>query len=223
MDEFDKALIEAQEQKGEVWRDIRCGRFTSSEIHKLLGEPKSAKAREAGEWADGALTYINTKAAEQLTSFVNEAPRTAAITWGEDHEPYARDLYAQIKGVKIEKAGFTVYGDHAGGSPDGFLGDDAFLEIKCPHNSANQIVYLGLKKAIQLKELHPDYYAQCQSNMIFTGRKLCIFIAFDPRFPIQKQKIKVLEMGPEDEVQDLIKARLEKAIKTKTEIVNSLS
>lgn len=216
MDEFDKALIESADQKGEVWRDIRCGRFTSSEIHKLLGKSDD-------KWTDGADTYIATKAAEQLTGLVNEAPRTASITWGEDHEPFARELYEIIAGVKIEKAGFAVYGDHAGGSPDGLRADDAFLEIKCPHNSANMIDYLRLTKPEELKKLHPEYWTQCQSNMIFTKRKLCIFIAYDPRFPIQKQKIKVLEFGPDNERQDLILSRLEKATKTKIEIVTALS
>lgn len=216
MDEFDKALIEAADQKGEVWRDIRCGRFTSSEIHKLMGKSND-------KWTDGADTYIATKAAEMLTGYVSETPRTAAITWGEDNEPFARELYEVITGVKIEKAGFQVYGDHAGGSPDGLQSTDAFLEIKCPYNSANMVDYLRLKNAEELKKLKPEYWTQCQSNMIFTGRNLCIFIAYDPRFPIQKQRIKTLEIQPDNEHQDLIKSRLEKAIKTKLEIVNSLS
>ena len=223
MDEFDKALIEAADQKGEVWRDIRCGRFTSSEIYKLLGDPRSAEAKKAGKWSDGAETYIHTKVAEMLTGYVSESPRTAAITWGEDHEPFARELYGTMRGIKIGKAGFTVYGDHAGGSPDGFIDDGIFIEIKCPYNSTNQIDYLKLDKGIELKALHPDYWSQCQANMIFTNRPICIFIAYDPRFAIEKQRIKVLEIGPDNEVQDLIKIRLEKAVKTKIEIVNSLS
>jgi exodeoxyribonuclease (lambda-induced) len=222
MDEFDKALIEAQDQKGESWRDIRCGRFTSSEIHKLLSDPRSKADKDAGKWSDGADTYINSKVAEQLTGYVSESPRTAAIVWGEDHEPFARELYEIITGVKVVKSGFTVYGDHAGGSPDGFVGDDIFLEIKCPYNSSNHIDYLKMKKAIELKDLHFDYWVQCQSNMIFTKR-LCIFIAYDPRFPIQKQKLTFLEIGADAEVQDLIEVRIEKAIKTKLEIVSALS
>jgi hypothetical protein len=223
MDEFDKALIEAQDQKGEAWRDIRCGRFTASEIYKLLSDPRNKGDKEAGKWSDGADTYINSKAAEQITGFVNEVPRTAAITWGEDHEPFARELYEIVTGAKVEKAGFTVYGDHAGGSPDGFIADDTFLEIKCPHNSSNMIDYLKLTNALEIKDLHPDYWAQCQSNMIFTKRKRCIFVAFDPRFPIQKQKIKYLEMAPDSQIQDLIQARIEKATKTKIELVKLLS
>jgi hypothetical protein len=223
MDEFDKALIEAQDQKGDAWRDIRSGRFTSSGIHALLGDPKTKEAKAAGKWSDGAETYIHTKVAEQLTGLVTESPRSNSIQWGEDYEPFARELYETITGIKIVKSGFSVYGDHAGGSPDGFKGDDAFLEIKCPYNPANQIDYLNLTKGSELKELHADYWTQIQCNMLFTGRKKCIFIAFDPRFPSEKQKIKILEIGPDQERQDLIVQRLEKAIVTKLEIVKSLS
>jgi len=216
MDEFEKALIEAQDQRSEEWRDIRAGRFTASEFHVLLGKSDT-------KWTDGAETYIHTKVAEQITGLVPESPRTAPIAWGEDNEEGARHLYHEITGTKITKAGFHVYGDHGGGSPDGLIGDDAFLEIKCPFNSANHIDFLKLEKGSEIKIANPKYYTQCQANMVFTGRKLCIFTSFDPRFPIQKQKIKILEMAPDNELQDLIKARLERAIETKLEIVKALS
>lgn len=229
MDEFDKALIEAQEQKSETWHDIRAGRFTSSEMHKLLGDPRSKEAKERGEWNDAAETYIHTKVAEQLTGLTHSVSNqgTGPLAWGEDNEPIAREYYQtqvlDILGLTVTKAGFTVYGDHAGGSPDGFVGDDALLEIKCPYNPANQIDYLKMKTVSDLKKLHPEYWTQCQSNLIFTKRKSGIFIAFDPRFKIRKQIMNELEFGIDNERQDLILTRLEKAIITKLEIVNSLS
>lgn len=223
MDEFDKALIEAQEQKGDVWRDTRCGRFTSSEIHKLLTDPRSKVAKDRGDWSDGALTYIHTKVAEQITGFINEPPRTSAITWGEDHEPFARDAYSNKIGINIEEAGFVVYGDHAGGSPDGLQETNRFLEIKCPFNSSNHIDYLMIKKPSDLKDLHWDYWVQIQSNMIFTGRTIATFISYDPRFKSINQDLRYFDIDQDNETQDLIKIRLDKAIKTKLEIVKLLS
>jgi len=145
MDAFEEELAEAATQRSDAWRDVRAGRFTASEIFKLMGDPRSKEARAAGEWSETATTYILTKVAEELTGQVHQASNAFPLVYGTDMEPQAKEYFTTVTGKEIKFAGFKLFTDHSGGSPDGYVDDDAILEIKCPFNSANQINYLRLK------------------------------------------------------------------------------
>ena len=54
-------------QGTDEWDEVRRGRFTSSEMYKLLTPPKTKAAQEAGKLSETALTYINVKVAEVIT------------------------------------------------------------------------------------------------------------------------------------------------------------
>jgi hypothetical protein len=67
-----------------------------------------------------------------------------------------------------------------GASPDGLVGDDGLIEIKCP-NTATHIDYL-LRGAVPAK-----YQPQMLWQMACTGRKWCDFASYDPRMPVELQ------------------------------------
>lgn len=222
MDEFDLALLEASEQRDEVWRDARCGKFTASEIWKLMGDPRSKADKEAGNWSDTALTYIHTKVAEDLTGQMRQNSNAYPLVWGEEQEPLAKQVLENKKGLKVTKCSFIPFTDHSGGSPDGLIGENAILEIKCPYNSANQIEYLLVKDVNDIKKVWPEYYWQCQMNMLFAKRTHCYFVTYDPRFTNEKHVLRVIEFDANPEDQNICLLRIEKAIETKLEILNSL-
>jgi hypothetical protein len=223
LDDFDRELAEASGQRTKVWRDVRAGKFTASAMWRLMGNPRSKEAKEAGEWGDEATTYINEKVAEEITGFLHESPTAASLEWGTDLEPVAKEFFTKVTGKKVSHTGFNIYNEHSGGSPDGFIEDESSLiEIKCPYNSGNHIEYMKLTKGIELQTEFPKIWFQIQSNLLFTGSAKCYFVSFDPRFP-DKQKMKIVEVYALKADQDRIRERIHKAIESKTKLVESLT
>jgi hypothetical protein len=158
------------EQGSEEWDRIRCGRFTSSEIYLLMDSgkremtPEELKARpKSGTGSSAKLTadhskfsaagetYINRKVAETLTGRIQESSYAFPFVYGKDTEAEAAAYFENTLELETSEVGFQVFGDHAGGSPDRFVGEDAGLEIKCPYTSEKQIEYLMLNDVWDLR------------------------------------------------------------------------
>lgn len=221
LDAFDLELAEAHGQRTQQWRDIRAGKFTSSEMWRLMGEPRSKAAKEAGEWGDEAITYINIKVAEELTGHIHDSPTAASLERGTDLEPVAKKHFSALMGREVFEAGFKVYNAHAGGSIDGDA-DGPIIEIKAPYNSGNHVEYMKLKKGIELQTQFPKIWWQIQSNLLFNDKVMCYFVSFDPRFP-EKQKMKIVEVYAHKEDQEKLKSRIEKAIQSKKKLIELLT
>lgn len=162
------------EQRSQEWFNMRRGKITSSEIHKIMG------GRTIFDLTDTAKTYLLEKVSESLGGFAQSA-MGAALDWGTDLEPLAIEMYSQIKGYPVEKASFIPVGDYYGGSPDGLVQPDGIIEVKCPYNSANHFKHGLIKTPEDFKRIAPNYYYQCISNMICAEARWCDFISFDPR------------------------------------------
>lgn len=185
------------------WKGERLGKFTASEIGKLM-----VKGRSKDQYfGDGAMTYIESRAAEILTQEpVTDLEGMKAIEWGNTHEPEAAALFAE------KFPGFIYYGKEnskffpyepvklwAGGSPDGVIPGKAGAEFKCPENTTHHIKYWRMKVGTDLKETKPIYYGQVQFNMMCTGLDLWYFVSYDPR-PLERGvRMKILEV-PYDKV-----------------------
>lgn len=100
------------------------------------------------------------------------------MSWGTEHEPEARLAYEFRHDANVVQVGMvrhpSISGTHA--SPDGLVGDDGLLEIKCPL-SATHIETL-LTGTVPAK-----YETQMLWQMACTGRAWCDFASFDPRLP----------------------------------------
>lgn len=241
-DALDDALAKASEQQSQNWFDIRTGRFTASQMHRLIKSgkrymtpdelsshkkefPKSqAKMTEdASKFSDDGETYILEKVAETLTGEVVGTPYSHATAWGEDLEPVAAEAFLKKNGFEGQIISFIPYGDHAGGSPDRIVNGNELLEIKCPYNSKNQINYLLLTDQYDLKNLFPEYYWQVMSNILFADAPLAHFVTYDHRFKEEKHQMSHLKVLPHKEDILLIKRKLDAAIKTKLDYLKSLA
>jgi len=63
-----------------------------------------------------------------------------------------------------------------GGSPDGFVGDDGGVEIKCPFNAANHL-------AVFLDGMPEEHIGQIQGSMWISNRQWWDFVSFHPNMP----------------------------------------
>lgn len=190
------------EQGTEAWRQIRRGDITSSQVYRLMSDPKSKADKEAGKLSDGAMSYIMELIAEEVAPIMPEWENDA-VRWGKDNEPIARYHYQRSTGIIVNTAPYIPCADISGygGSPDGVTAeqnaaifgelDRAVLtyepgcqEIKCPYETANHLWYCTIETADDLKDITQrkgEYYWQCMSNILITNSKWCDFISFDPR------------------------------------------
>lgn len=209
------------EQGTDEWDRVRVGRFTASEIWKLMVEPKEKIHKEAGKLSETALGYVSEKVAEVMTGRCKEQGYAFPLVWGKEKEPEAREAFTGL-GFACEVVGFFPFTDHAGGSPDGLVDDNAILEIKCPWDSGTQVEYLQLTDQWDLKRFKRENYWQCQANMLFTNRELCHFVTFDPRMVNDKHKLFHLQIKKSEEDQQTIIAKIAKATEEKLSLLKTL-
>lgn len=232
------------DQGSEAWEQIRCGRFTSSEIWKIMecGKREMTKAElearpkkgtgskttlvpDPSKMSEKGMTYIYQKVAEVFTGRPKPASYAYPLVYGKETEPEAVEFYEKKFGIETEKVGFQPFTDHAGGSPDRLIGDKGGLEIKCPFSSENQVEYLMMTDRFDLKVNNPDYYWQVVTLLMFTGREWWDIGFFDPRMKDDRHKLHVLRILA-SEVQDefdFASQALTGAVKMKLEIIQSLS
>jgi hypothetical protein len=183
---FDELILSDADQKSQDWHEIRRGRFTSSEFHKLLTKPQSKAYGDANEgFGKTAVEYIGTKAMEIVTGEVlgDDKDSLFAIEWGNTFEPSARKFYELMHGDTVETCGFYPFGKNAGGSLDGKSRKVGVVEIKCPSSRAVHSKYLRMIKTLDdLRDVNDAYWTQIQCNMFFTGIPSAAFISFDPRY-----------------------------------------
>lgn len=231
------------EQSSEAWEKIRLGRFTSSEIWKLMdcgkrpmteaelkARPKTGKGSKTTQVPDPskmgekAITYIHQKVWEILTGQQVWQAYAYPLVWGKEQEPFAVEEFERRTGLVCETVGFQVYTDHAGGSPDRLVGDKDGLEVKCP-SSDEQIKYLLLTDHYDLKREYPEKYYQCISNMLFTGRERWHFCTFDGRMKSEKHRLThmIIEASKVEEDMEQIARAIEGAVKEKLQLIELLS
>lgn len=168
-------MIELIEQGTEAWFNIRIGKVTASRVADVLAKTKTGYSTTRDN-------YMAQLVCERLTGQKGESFTNAAIQHGIETEAYARAAYEARHDVLVDEVGFVSHPtiEMSGASPDGLVGDDGLIEIKCP-NTATHIETL-------LSESVPNkYYTQMQFQIACTGRKYCDFVSFDNRLPTELQ------------------------------------
>lgn len=158
-------------QQTPEWRAERCGRVTASRVADVIARTKSG-------WGASRANYMAALIAERLTGEPMDTYTNAAMQWGTDTEPFARAAYEFRQNVTVEECGFIPHPKIAmtGASPDGVIGADGLVEIKCPNTATHIETLLG--GAVPEK-----YVTQMMWQMACTGRTWCDWVSFDPRMP----------------------------------------
>jgi putative phage-type endonuclease len=179
-------MIEMIEQRSESWFAARIGKVTASKVADVIAKTQSG-------YAASRANYMAQLICERLTGQREEFFTSVAMQHGTDTEPLARAAYESLKDVLVDEVGFVPHPtiEMAGASPDGLVGDDGLLEIKCP-NTATHIDTL-LSQTVPSK-----YNTQMQFQMACTGRSWCDFVSFDNRLPEELQLF--VKRVPRDDV-----------------------
>lgn len=192
------------QQGSAEWIQERLGRFTASEIHKLIPSGKGGNT-----FSETGKTYILEKLVELETGLPASEIYGPALDWGTEHEPMAREWYTKLTGNVVQEAYFEPYGIFAGGSPDGLVGELGIIEIKCPFRTVNHFKYRMARTA---DDLPPEYFWQIQMNLLCTGRSWCDFVSFDPRVRTKELGIFILRVSAAKAEQELLKSRIADAV-----------
>jgi putative phage-type endonuclease len=164
-------------QGTDEWKMLRLGKATASRIKDIIAKTKS------GGYSTSRDKYLTQLLLERLTGTVADSYTDAAMNWGTEQEPFARAAYEALKGVMVDQVAFINHPtiEMAGASPDGLVGEDGLVELKCPMSHTHLESLLG--------GLDDQYKVQVQWQMACTGRKWTDLCSFDPRFPADLQLV----------------------------------
>lgn len=154
------------EQQTPEWYAIRAGRPTASSFDKIV--------TTKGEPSKQSIKYLYKLAGEFVSGQPEETYQNGAMLRGCEMEEEARNLYQVINDVEVQKVGFCLAdSEKYGASPDGLIGEDGLLEIKCPTLAVHVEYLLGGK-------MPSTYFQQVQGQLLVTGRKYCDFLSYYP-------------------------------------------
>lgn len=185
------------EQGTPEWLVARAGLVTASRISDVMAQIKSGEAASRKD-------YRAQLVAERISGNPSPSFTNAAMQWGTENEPFARAAYELKFDLSVDQVALVRHPEivFSGASPDGLVGDDGLVEIKCP-NTATHIKYAlaGQPPA--------DYQNQMLWQMECTGRQWCDFVSYDPRMP-EDMQLFVVRFNRDQERIDKIKTEVVK-------------
>jgi putative phage-type endonuclease len=173
-------------QGSPAWLAARCGLVTASRVADVVARTKTG-------YAASRANYMAQLVAERLTGNVAESFTNAAMQWGTEHEPVARNAYEFYRDTEVQLVGMVKHPNipEAAASPDGLVGTDGLVEIKCPNTATHIDTLLG-------QSVPGNYQTQMQWQMACTGRQWCDFASFDPRLP-ESMRLFICRVPRDDE------------------------
>lgn len=173
-------------QLSSEWFQAHCGVVSGSHMSAVLDFTQKKVTGSKGK------TYFRTKLAELLTGVaVQDNYVSREMLEGIDREPMAIAAYEAQESVMVEAVGFALHDSipRYGCSPDGLVGDDGLIEIKCP-KSGTHLQWLIDGK---IPEAH---IPQIRAELSVTGRDWCDFVSYSPEVP-KPLRLMVIRMTKE--------------------------
>ena len=180
------------EQGSPEWLQARIGRVTASRMSAVCAKGKNGAPSTTRAACMGELI------AEYLTGQVAENYTNADMQRGTELEPLARAAYEVKTRQMVAQVGLVLHpeNDRFAASPDGIVGADGLLEIKCPRTHVH-IAYLLAGKP------PAEYLAQMAWQAACCEREWVDFASFDPRMPEDLQLFVVRYTPPSSYIAEL--------------------
>lgn len=184
------------EQRSEAWFEAKKGKMSASNAETILANGK------------GLETYIYNLMAEYYSKGEKVHYTNADIERGILLEPEAKIEFEFYTGLEVREVGYVELNDYILVSPDGLIGDDGLIEIKCPNDS----VYFKLLLSDNIK---PEYIAQMQMQLYVTDRQYCYFVSYNPNF---EKSLYIKKITRDEEMIEKLKKGLDKG----TELIKEI-
>lgn len=207
----DREVFDQQEKARAEWLASRAGLITCSRFGDLIGPGKAKDSL----FTQTGYAYLHLLVAERLGSWYSFS--SSATEWGTKNEAAAIDEYRQRTGCEVDSTPFNFLrlNDFIGGTPDGLVGTDGTIEVKCPYNPA---VHVG---TLLSGTVPKEYEWQVYGHMLVTGRKWCDFISCDPRIE-GNRKLAIVRVERDEVKIAFLLSRLNLAVKVMLEMIEAL-
>lgn len=197
------------EQRSPEWFAARAGKVTASRVSDVMAKIKTGESASRKNYKADIIC-------ERLTGSPTESFTTKAMQDGIDREPLARAEYESRFGIFVDEVAII---DHptipmAAASPDGLVGDDGMMEIKCP-NKATHLEYF-MDGVVPSK-----YIPQMNWQLACTGRKWVDFVSFNPDFPEWMQLFVIRHHRNDEDIQ-IMESEVMTFLKEVDQIINKL-
>ncbi len=174
-------------QSSTEWLQARLGIVTASECDALVSPTFKIRTGQGHE------TYLHKKVCERLLGFSSNNGSSFAMDNGSILEHEAIPWFSFEYNLDVQRVGLCLTDDgKAGASPDGLIGEDGGIEIKCPSPE----VHLGYMIANKVPEI---YLTQLHMSLWVTGRKFWYFVSYSRQFQPM-----VLRVERDEEACDII-------------------
>lgn len=182
-------------QNSDRWFDLRVGKITMSHANTIMANDGKAFGNPAKEYAQKVALEQVTGLRDETASFKN-----SYMDRGNELEPTARDLYEIETFSKVKNGGFH-YIEDLGDSPDGIVGDNGCIEIKCviPNTHWKRLKKGGYDTA---------YQWQIQGHMWMGNYKWCDFIQYCPEMP-ESKRLYIFRVNRDEEMIDRMRQRFD--------------
>lgn len=148
------------QQRTPAWHLARRGKLTASNLGAILGQ----------------VGYISRAAAFRRVMGLEKFEGNCATEWGTNNEANGIMAYQSLTGNIVSATGLHVHSDHdwLAGSPDGFVGEEGMIEVKCPY-------YFRKDGTGRLhKKVPPHYFQQMNALMEICNREWCDYVCWSP-------------------------------------------
>jgi len=164
-------IITDIQQGTEEWRKIRLGKVTASRVADIIAKTKSG-------YSTSRANYLTELVLERVTGAPADRYANDAMRQGTELEPIARAAYEFETDAAVEQIAFATHPSlpMCGASPDGLIGGDGLVEIKCPQPATHL-------DTILTETIPAKYVTQMQWQMACLERQWCDFVSFNPLFP----------------------------------------
>jgi putative phage-type endonuclease len=182
-------IIHNIEQGSAEWFAVRKLKLTASKADAIATAGK------------GLETLCLELVAEAYSKAEPERYTNEAMERGNQLEAEARGMYEALNDfLQVQEVGFVEYSKFVGCSPDGLVGDDGLVEIKCPQDKtyANYLI---------IGDIDSKYAWQMQMQMLITGRKWCDYVVYNPNF---KRSCIIVRVEADKEKQEKLLAGFKK-------------
>lgn len=178
-------IIHTMKQRTDDWYRVKCGKISASSMSDVMSKGKGVTRRN----------YMLKLIAERLSGIPQESYVNDAMAWGIKTEPMAKLAYEETTLTPVDEVGFVEINEFLGCSPDGFIGNNGTIEIKCPSTTTHLEYILSGNGA-------KDYEAQIQSQLWICKREWTDFVSYDPRVSckpilitrVQRDEAKIAEI-----------------------------